>query len=30
MALFGYRWKDYLQDESFDIYNAERLRAAGL
>lgn len=28
MALFGYRWKDYPQDESFDIYNAERLRAA--
>jgi dihydrofolate reductase len=28
MALFDYRRKDYLADESFDEYNAERLRAA--
>jgi len=28
MALFDYRW-DYPMDESFDAYNAERLRAAG-
>jgi len=28
MALFGYRWEAYPMDESFDIYNAERLRAA--
>jgi dihydrofolate reductase len=28
MALFDYRW-DYPTDESFDDYNAERLRAAG-
>src|ERR671919_142086 len=27
MALFDYRW-DYPADESFDTYNAERLRAA--
>jgi dihydrofolate reductase len=27
MALFDYRW-DYQTDESFDAYNAERLRAA--
>jgi dihydrofolate reductase len=27
MALFDYRW-DYSTDESFDVYNAERLRAA--
>jgi dihydrofolate reductase len=27
MALFDYRW-DYPTDESFDAYNAERLRAA--
>ena len=27
MALFDYRW-DYPTDESFDVYNAERLRAA--
>jgi dihydrofolate reductase len=27
MALFDYRW-DYPMDESFDAYNAERLRAA--
>jgi dihydrofolate reductase len=27
MALFDYRW-DYPEDESFDAYNAERLRAA--
>ena len=27
MALFDYRW-DYPKDESFDAYNAERLRAA--
>lgn len=28
MALFDYRWKVYPTDESFDTYNAERLRAA--
>jgi dihydrofolate reductase len=28
MALFDYRWKAYPADESFDAYNAERLRAA--
>jgi dihydrofolate reductase len=28
MALFEYRQHDYPADESFDIYNAERLRAA--
>lgn len=28
MALFDYRWKAYPNDESFDAYNAERLRAA--
>ncbi len=28
MALFDYRWT-YPEDESFDAYNAERLRAAG-
>ena len=27
MALFAYRWA-YPTDESFDAYNAERLRAA--
>jgi dihydrofolate reductase len=27
MALFDYRW-DYPTDESFDVYNAQRLRAA--
>jgi dihydrofolate reductase len=27
MALFDYHW-DYPKDESFDAYNAERLRAA--
>ncbi|CAG0930032.1 putative protein YyaP [Thermoflexales bacterium] len=29
MALFGYRRELYPTDESFDTYNAERLRAAG-
>jgi dihydrofolate reductase len=29
MALFDYRRAAYPQDESFDAYNAERLRAAG-
>jgi dihydrofolate reductase len=28
MALFDYRWQAYPTDESFDAYNAERLRAA--
>jgi dihydrofolate reductase len=28
MDLFAYRAKEYPDDESFDIYNAERLRAA--
>jgi dihydrofolate reductase len=28
MDLFEYRWKAYPTDESFDAYNAERLRAA--
>ncbi len=28
MALFDYRWEAYPTDESFDVYNAERLRAA--
>lgn len=28
MALFDYRWEAYPTDESFDDYNAERLRAA--
>jgi dihydrofolate reductase len=28
MALFDYRWDVYPMDESFDVYNAERLRAA--
>jgi dihydrofolate reductase len=28
MALFAYRWEVYPTDESFDAYNAERLRAA--
>ncbi len=28
MALFDYRWEAYPTDESFDAYNAERLRAA--
>jgi hypothetical protein len=28
MALFDYRWELYPTDESFDAYNAERLRAA--
>ena len=28
MALFDYRWEAYPTDQSFDIYNAERLRAA--
>ncbi len=28
MALFDYRWEVYPTDESFDVYNAERLRAA--
>ena len=28
MALFDYRWDAYPTDESFDAYNAERLRAA--
>jgi len=29
MDVFGYRRKVYPTDESFDLYNAERLRAAG-
>ena len=29
MALFDYRWEAYPEDESFDVYNAERLRLAG-
>ena len=29
MDLFDYRWEAYPTDESFDAYNAERLRAAG-
>ena len=28
MALFDYRWEAYPADQSFDAYNAERLRAA--
>jgi dihydrofolate reductase len=28
MVLFDYRWEIYPMDESFDAYNAERLRAA--
>jgi dihydrofolate reductase len=28
MVLFDYRWEAYPTDESFDAYNAERLRAA--
>ncbi len=28
MALFDYRWEAYPTDESFDAYNAERLRAS--
>lgn len=28
MALFDYRWETYPTDESFDAYNAERLRVA--
>lgn len=28
MVLFDYRWEAYPQDESFDAYNAERLRQA--
>jgi dihydrofolate reductase len=28
MVLFDYRWEVYPMDESFDVYNAERLRAA--
>src|ERR687896_874178 len=28
MDLFGYRFEAYPADESFDVYNAERLRAA--
>ena len=28
MDLFGYRWEAYPTDETFDAYNAERLRAA--
>jgi len=28
MDLFGYRFEAYPADESFDAYNAERLRAA--
>jgi dihydrofolate reductase len=28
MVLFDYRWEAYPMDESFDAYNAERLRAA--
>jgi dihydrofolate reductase len=28
MVLFDYRWEVYPTDESFDAYNAERLRAA--
>jgi dihydrofolate reductase len=28
MPLFDYRWEAYPTDESFDAYNAERLRAA--
>ncbi|HEX6306331.1 MAG TPA: dihydrofolate reductase family protein [Anaerolineales bacterium] len=28
MPLFDYRWETYPADESFDAYNAERLRAA--
>lgn len=28
MDVFGYRWEAYPTDESFDLYNAERLRAA--
>lgn len=30
MVLFDYRWEAYPADESFDAYNAERLRAAGM
>ncbi|MGE5777068.1 MAG: dihydrofolate reductase family protein [Chloroflexota bacterium] len=30
MALFDYRWNVYPTDESFDVYNAERLRAADI
>jgi dihydrofolate reductase len=30
MALFDYRWEVYPTDESFDAYNAERLRAADI
>jgi hypothetical protein len=29
MDLFAYRLESYPMDESFDAYNAERLRAAG-
>jgi hypothetical protein len=29
MPLFDYRREVYPMDESFDLYNAERLRAAG-
>lgn len=28
MPLFDYRWETYPTDDSFDVYNAERLRAA--
>lgn len=28
MALFSYRQKAYPTDQSFDVYNAERLRSA--
>lgn len=28
MPLFDYRWEAYPTDDSFDVYNAERLRAA--
>lgn len=30
MPLFDYRWESYPTDESFDTYNAERLRAADI
>ncbi len=29
MDLFAYRFGAYPADDSFDVYNAERLRAAG-
>jgi hypothetical protein len=30
MALFDYRWEAYPTDDSFDAYNAERLRDADM